>query len=139
MVVFPIFIRQSTALIDYFQQTILPPLAPNPLTPPNDDWIAVNPPPLTWEPEGVDSIYEIEIAENPEFSEPFVRESTTLTAFTPELFFDGGKYYWRVRVLQNDNPSNLSEVWSFKVGWRVSMPLICSQCQNISPVLGEFR
>lgn len=84
MVVFPILIRQSTALIDYFQQTILVPKAPNPLSPPNNDWIVVNPPQLSWEPVGVDSTYEIELDDNRDFIEPIVSESTTLPAFTPE-------------------------------------------------------
>ena len=137
--IFPILARQSTALIDYFQQTVLLPQAPIPQTPLNDGWIVLNPPELTWEPEGVDATYEIELADNPYFTEPLVRDSTTSTGFTPETTLAGGRYYWRVRVSTIENLSDWSEVWSFKVGWRVSMPVICSRCQNISPVRGEME
>lgn len=126
--IFPTLARQGMALIDYFQQTVLLPLAPHPLTPPSDDWIVVNPPKLTWEPEGVDSTYEIELAGNPDFTEPLVRDSTTSTGCIPEISLSGGRYYWRVRVSTNDNLSDWSEVWSFMIMWRVLLPMICESC-----------
>jgi hypothetical protein len=56
--------------------------------------------------EGVGSTYEIKLADNPDFAEPLVRDSTTSTGYTLETSLAGGRYYWRVRVLQTDIPSD---------------------------------
>lgn len=125
---FPTLTRQSTALLDYFHQTVRLPQAPQLQSPPNDVWLFVNPPQLNWEPEGVDAIYEIELADSSDFTEPLIKVSTATTGYTPEITLAGGRYYWRVRVSNNNYLSEWSEVWSFKVMWRVLLPMICESC-----------
>ncbi len=136
---FPILTRQSTALIDYFQQTVLTEPAPRLLSPLDGEMVPDNPPLLKWDPVGIKPSYEIEIDVDQDFIEPVITGETIATTFTPDAKLVSGEYFWRVRAYKVDWTSDWSEVWSFKVGWRVSMPIICSQCQNISPVRGEIE
>jgi hypothetical protein len=136
---FPILAWQSTALIDYFQQTVLTEPAPRLLSPLDGEMVPDNPPLLKWDPVGIKPSYEIEIDVDQDFIEPVITGETIATTFTPDAKLVSGEYVWRVRAYKVDWTSDWSEVWSFKVGWRVSMPIICSQCQNISPVRGEIE
>ena len=126
-------------LIDYFQQTVLTEPAPRLLSPLDGEMVPDNPPLLKWDPVGIKPSYEIEIDADQDFIEPVITGETIATTFTPDAKLVGGEYFWRVRAYKVDWTSDWSEVWSFKVGWRVSLPIICSQCQIISPVRGEIE
>lgn len=121
---FPILIRNSTALISYFQHTVMAEPAPKLLSPVDGEMVADNPPSLKWDPVGVKPTYEIEIDVDQDFIEPTITGETISTSFTPEVMLTNGEYFWRVRAYKTDWTSDWSEVWSFKVRWRVSMPVV---------------
>jgi hypothetical protein len=125
---FPILTRQSTALIAYFHQTVLPPTPPNLASPGDGEWLEENPPQFSWHPVGVNPDYHIQVAADSQFDQLIVEASTSSSFFAPDNFLNGGTYYWRVRASTDVGESEWSPVWSFNVKWRMSLPVICRSC-----------
>ncbi|MCK5315588.1 MAG: hypothetical protein KAJ53_10715 [Anaerolineales bacterium] len=118
--------RHSTALIAYFEGTVLPPPAPQLISPIDGEVMLNDPPAFRWALVGVDPIYEIEISASPDFNELSAGGTTSTPTFTPGSPLGGGTYYWRVRATTTAGTGDWSQVWSFQINWRVLVPLILS-------------
>ena len=71
---------------------------------------------LDWEAVAgsVNIYYEIQIANDENFSDPF-SANTDLTAFNAPILNFATTYYWRVRAIDGDLTSDWSEVWAFTI------------------------
>ncbi len=125
-ILFPLLARHSTALIAYFEGTVLPPPAPQLISPIDGEVMLNDPPAFRWALVGVDPIYEIEISASPDFNELSAGGTTSTPTFTPGSPLGGGTYYWRVRATTTAGTGDWSQVWSFQINWRVLVPLILS-------------
>ncbi len=66
-------------------------------------------------------IYELEVANNADFTNSELFPKTDLTALTMTDLLFGQTYYWRVKAYDGGYESDWSEVWSFTVAWNVEM------------------
>lgn len=121
---FPLVTRYSSGLIGYFEQTVLPPPPPILISPADGGRIIGNSPEFRWHPVGVDPIYRIEIAEDPEFNHTILSEQTGVPAFRPDPILSPGQYYWRAQATTVVGTGNWSTVWSFQIDWIVYAPLV---------------
>ncbi len=122
--VFPTLVRHSTALIAYFERQILPPPAPELLSPPNGDMVSANPPSFTWQAVGFMPSYQIEIDDAPGFVSPLVSLSITPNTYTPAALLPPGIYYWRVHATSTAGTGDWSQIWQFIIPWQVLLPLV---------------
>lgn len=77
--------------------------------------------------------YEIQIADNAEFTSP-MQFTATSTFYTNYDLFTDFKYYWRVRAVDNSNQRSVwSEVWEFTTADYNAVPTP----QLVSPFSGE--
>jgi hypothetical protein len=125
---FPLLASSSTALIDYFHQTVLPPAPPIQITPPDSGWIEGNFPTLSWHPVGVNPEYDLQVAHDPQFESLLLDTRLERSSYHSSEFFPGGIYYWRVRALTDSGQGEWSLVRSFNVMWSISLPVICQLC-----------
>jgi hypothetical protein len=72
------------------------------------DWAAVT-------GEGTEISYEVELAENPEFTNATLFPAVTVTALKMSNLLFGHVYFWRVRAIDAVETSDWSETWSFTV------------------------
>jgi photosystem II stability/assembly factor-like uncharacterized protein len=72
------------------------------------DWNAVT-------GEGIEISYEVQLAENPEFTNATLFPSVTVTALKMSNLLFGHVYYWRVRAIDAVETSEWSVTWSFTV------------------------
>jgi hypothetical protein len=121
---FPLLARYSTALIAYFEATVLPPPAPLLISPFDGEWVQNDLPAFRWVPVGVAPVYEIEISTSPDFTELSASGNTVTPFYTPTAPLRGGTYYWRVRATTDAGRGDWSQVWSFQMNWRVLVPLV---------------
>ncbi len=66
-------------------------------------------------------LYEVQLADNMNFTNPVTFVPTDLTALSMSGLLFGGDYYWRVRAYDGNEVSGWSESWGFSVLWNVTM------------------
>ncbi|MDG1135514.1 MAG: T9SS type A sorting domain-containing protein [Bacteroidales bacterium] len=66
-------------------------------------------------------LYELQLDDNMDFTNPFTFNPTDLTALSMSGLLFGGDYFWRVRAYDGNEVSNWSEAWGFTVLWNVTM------------------
>jgi len=66
-------------------------------------------------------LYEVQLADNMNFTNPVTFVPTDLTALSMSGLLFGGDYYWRVRAYDGNEVSGWSESWGFSVLWNVIM------------------
>ncbi len=69
----------------------------------------------------LDIMYELQLAQNIDFSDAQTFEKTDVTAMAMSKLIFGNKYYWRVRAYDDGLVSEWSEIWGFNVAWNVTM------------------
>jgi len=67
----------------------------------------------------IEILYELQLANNPEFVDAVTFAKTNVTAEVMSDLLFGNKYYWRVRAFDGDDVSGWSETWSFDITWTV--------------------
>lgn len=125
---FPILVRNSTALIEYFHQTVLPLAPPIQISPIDDEWIEGRWPVFSWYPVGVNPEYYLQVTKDPQFDLLFMETSTGTNSYSPRLPYPGGTYYWRVRSTSESGQSEWSQIRSFHVKWHMALPVVCRLC-----------
>ena len=66
-------------------------------------------------------MYELQLADNMEFTGAVTFNKTDLTAMSMMDLVFGHTYYWRVRAYDNDVASDWSEPWNFTVAFNVEL------------------
>lgn len=72
------------------------------------DWLAVT-------GEGIEILYEVQLAENPDFASATTFPRTNITSMKMSNLLFGHVYYWRVRAIDDLGVSDWSVSWSFTV------------------------
>lgn len=96
------------------------PTAPVLMEPANNSAINNPRPVLKWQPstdaDGSIIHYDLELADNPNFTSPLVNQEVVGTEYTLTSDLPDGTYYWKVGAEDNDHQhSPVSEVWHFTI------------------------
>ena len=91
---------------------------------------------FSWTSDGASFLFQISTSED--FNRPLIEEELTNNSFTlnitPEVFEDGGTYYWRVVASKDNYNSAWSEVRSFTIEPRPFIPLTLLSPENNSTI-----
>lgn len=123
---FPMLILHSAALISYFQAWVLPPLAPNLISPTDGERTPKDQPTFTWTSPGIEAEYRIEIDESIDFDQPLINALLTDITYTPDLALDGGDFYWRVQATTAAGRGDWSPVWQVTIVTEPDAPVLLS-------------
>jgi hypothetical protein len=80
-------------------------------------------PTFTWNDVETAAYYRIQVASNPDFSGNIVDDYTNHDNFTPSFPIVPGKYYWRVRSL-NDTNGGYASAWSVSSTVNITLPMV---------------
>ncbi len=80
-------------------------------------------PTFKWDDVETASYYQIQVASNPNFSGNIVDELINHDNFTPSSPIVPGKYYWRVRSL-NDYNGSYASAWSVSSTVNITLPMV---------------
>ena len=91
---------------------------------------------FSWTSDGTSFLFQISTSED--FNRPLIEEELTNKSYTlnitPEVFEDGGTYYWRVVASKDNYNSAWSEVRSFTIEPRPFIPLTLLSPENNSTI-----
>ena len=91
---------------------------------------------FSWTSDGDSFLFQISTSED--FNRPLIEEELTNKSYTlnitPEVFEDGGTYYWRVVASKDNYNSAWSEVRSFTIEPRPFIPLTLLSPENNSTI-----
>ena len=84
------------------------------ISPPNNDVSSDMTPTLTWSEISEATKYQLQVADNVNFTSPIVNDSTlTNVSYTFASDLPTGQYYWRVRAGDTDRWSGFTATWGF--------------------------
>jgi hypothetical protein len=93
-------------------------------------------PTLEWAPVTGATLYHVQVSASAGFATVVIEKDTYATAYTPEIAFADGEYYWRVKARIGTTWDAYANAWTFKKDWSEGATNVP---QLLSPAEGAER